>query len=82
MTHYHDEWTEIGKRCSAGRRSVWVRFLFRDGEHNVITPGVVEAIELKAGREGNDVELRITRENPQFAELLDLFLTAHFAATT
>ena len=24
----------------------------------------------------------ITSENPQFAELLDLFLTAHFGATT
>jgi hypothetical protein len=78
---FHDDWTEIGKRCSAGRRSMWVRFVFRSVD-GAIDPSVVDAVELKAGREGNDFEMRITCENPQFAELLDLFLTAHFAATT
>ena len=72
-------WTEIGKRCSAGRRSLWMKVDIHPFEQR--HSGVV-AIELKAGREGDDAHVRITCDNPQFAELLELLLTARFAATT
>jgi len=76
-------WIEIGKRCSADRRSVWVRMLDASGKpavSEIETP--VRTIELCAGREGDDAFVVITKDNPQWASLLDLYLVAVYAATT
>lgn len=78
----HDEWVEIGRRCSAGRRSMWMRLVFDQDHPSLPMEESVTAIQLRAGREGDDALMEITRDNPQFPQLLDLFLTAHFAATT
>lgn len=85
-----DGWIEIGKRCSAGRRSLWARWIYRSEateEEKKIGARIsklddVEAIELCAGREGGDSFLRIDRTNPQFLEIEDLLSTARFGATT
>jgi hypothetical protein len=42
----------------------------------------VTQIELRAGREGCDSYLKIDRSNPQFAQLLAVFLDARFAVQT
>lgn len=80
------EWLEIGKRCSAGRRSVWLRVVYteeaKENEYACTTPETVERIDLRAGREGDDFAMSIDHTNPQFRELLDLFCAAAFAATT
>lgn len=77
-------WVDIGKRCSANRRSLWLKINPKPGheEDNLITIANVENIELCAGREGDDSYVKIPSTNPLFAELLDLFLTAQFAADT
>lgn len=82
-------WIEIGKRCSVGRRSLWVRF---DWRFEAVDPplagatwsmwSILDAVELCAGREGDDQFVRIDRSNPQFFELADLFGVAKFAAET
>lgn len=82
MQALNDDWIEIGKRCSANRRSLWVKFKFANTDSNFVHDSNVLAIELRAGREGDDAYIRITPDNPQFSELLDLFLVAQFAATT
>lgn len=46
----------------------------------ITTADKVEAIELRAGREGNDSYVRIDRTNPQFVELFEVLSTALFAA--
>jgi hypothetical protein len=88
-------WEEIGKQCSAGRRSLWLRINYTpeeiaEAEANLekgvstilATVGTVSSIELCAGREGDDDYVRIERTHPLFAELLGVFLTALFAAST
>lgn len=91
MMRFEEEgWVEIGKRCSAGRRSLWARWIYRreptEEEQKIGTRIVrlddVEAVELCAGREGDDAFVRIDRTNPQFVELENLLSTAEFAATT
>lgn len=62
-------WIQIGKECSAGRRSLWVRFSD-------------DAFELCAGREGDDAYARITSADPQYEALLAVMLAARFAAET
>lgn len=65
-------WIEIGQRDSSKRRSLWMR----------VTPNSfsnyteIQLLELCAGREGDDEYVRIDKTNPQFDELLKLFLTA------
>lgn len=51
-------------------------------EFLVAMPSTVEAIELCAGREGDDSFMRITHDDKQFASFLALFLTARMAAET
>lgn len=69
-------WIQIGLMCSAGRRSMWVRF----------TPGPngrdATVVELCAGREGDDDYLRVEAGQPLFQELVDIMSTALFAAET
>jgi hypothetical protein len=60
-------WRRIGRIDAVGRRSMWIRE----------TAG---SIELCAGREGDDAYVRITPENPQWTDLLDVLLCARFAA--
>lgn len=57
----------IGRIDAEGRRSLWLR------EES-------GAIELRAGREGDDVTVRITADNPLYEELCTLFAAARFAA--
>jgi hypothetical protein len=84
------DWIEIGKRCSAGRRSLWARWIYRrepteeetEIGARVVSIEDVEAVELSAGREGGDAFIRIDCSNPQFAELENLLSVARFAATT
>lgn len=89
-------WEEIGKTCTAGRRSLWLRINYTpeaiaEADARLEKTGIgaiwacaenVASFELCAGREGDDDYVRIERTNPQFGELLSIFLTARFAATT
>lgn len=77
-----DGWERIGQVCSAGRRSLWMRLTRIDESSPYDDSSNVSQIELCAGREGDDDYLVITRDNPQFARLLDLFLCARFAVQT
>ncbi len=77
-----EQWTQIGAMCSAGRRSLWVRFEMSDPDSLIYTDQAVRCIHARAGREGDDVTMTIGHDNPQFSELLELFLTAKFAAET
>lgn len=61
-------WRRIGRIDAVGRRSLWIR------EHSF------GAIELCAGREGDDAYVRITPENPQWRELSEVLGAARFAA--
>lgn len=70
-------WVRIGAWCSAHRRSAWMRVVMTE-----VAPGCrphIERLELRAGREGDDVVLIIDRSNPQFEALYDLFTTMRFA---
>lgn len=88
MLRYQEEgWREIGKSCSANRRSMWLRL--NPKPEAVIEEGVfyaaaqnMESFELCAGREGDDAYVKVDPTNPQFEELLDLVTTALFAAET
>lgn len=61
-----DGWVEIGRRCSAGRRSVWARWIYRTEPSpeevkigaRFATLDTIEAVELRAGREGGDQQER------------------------
>lgn len=59
----------IGILCTAHRRSLWVRFL--EGG----------AIELCAGREGDDSYVRILPDDPLYRPLRDVLADAEFAVT-
>ena len=63
-------WLRIGRIDSPRRRSLWIRD----------TRGAQPAIELCAGREGDDAYVKITPENPQWRELQHLLSCAKFAA--
>jgi hypothetical protein len=77
------DWVEIGKACSAKRRSLWLRITMRAGEERAITyTGRTAKFELCAGREGDDAYVSVDTTNPQFEQLLDVMLTAQFATTT
>lgn len=86
----NNDWLEIGKRCSAGRRSLWLRVdaepeaLLRasSGFYVVLDYAGVRAFELKAGREGDDAFARVDKTNPQFDDLFEVLLLAAYAATT
>lgn len=76
-------WIDIGKTCSAGRRSLWLKINYKPKYNkHIIQSQDVKNFELCAGREGADSYVCITPTNPQFIELFDLFLTAKFAAET
>jgi hypothetical protein len=75
---YPTAWIEIGKRCSAGRRSLWTRQITTERNGN----GEIIGFELCAGREGGDDFVRVMNYNKQFKELLAVLETAEFAATT
>jgi hypothetical protein len=74
---FSDDWVRIGPKT--GRRSLWLRLEFSD-DSVPYSVNTVPAFELRAGREGDDAHVRVSRDNPQYAELLDLVLTAQFAA--
>lgn len=76
------DWNQIGLMCSAGRRSLWWRCQRDPGERDEGEEGDWLAIEICAGREGDDFFLRVERGQPLFAELLDMCMTATFAAET
>ena len=57
----------IGRLCDAGRRSLWLR-------------EEPDAIELRAGREGDDARVRITSRHPLYQFMVDVFCAARFAA--
>jgi hypothetical protein len=57
----------IGRIDAAGRRSLWLR-VERD------------AFELRAGREGDDAVVRVTKDHPLFLALVDVMGYARFAA--
>ncbi len=91
-------WDEIGKRCAAGRRSLWLRVNYTNEEIARAEARIAEygpdggaiyahgenvaSFELCAGREGDDDYVKVDHSNPQFAELLGILLTARFAAET
>ena len=62
-------YVRIGILCTAGRRSLWVRWC--EGG----------AVELCAGREGDDAYVRIAADDPLHGGLRDVLAAAEFAAT-
>lgn len=74
MRNLEDGWVEIGKRCSANRRSLWLKINYSGGHDNTVT-----SIELCAGREGDDSYVLLDKSDSKFALLLDLFSTQQFA---
>ena len=69
----------IGRIDDAGRRSLWLKIEFgesgQEGRYDTY-----DAFVLRAGREGDDIEVRVTRDNPQFRELLEAMERARYAA--
>ena len=64
---------------------MWLRLIWVDEaaeERGIAEYDKIEAIELCAGREGDDAYLKIDHSNPQFSGILDIVLTAVFAAET
>lgn len=72
-------WIRIGKTCTAGRRSLWIKW-----EEEDVSGAKIKrvAFTLRAGREGDDSIVRVTRDNPQWRDLEDVLSTAQFAAET
>lgn len=60
-------WHRIGRIDKPRIRSLWIR------ESS-------DAIELCAGREGDDAYVRLTPDNPQWRDLWDVLSRARFAA--
>lgn len=63
----------IGRLDEVGRRSLWLR----EERGSATAAG---AIELRAGREGDDAAVRITAENPLYLQLSAVLDCARFAA--
>lgn len=59
-------WVRIGLYDAAERRSLWVRY-------------TDDAIELCAGREGDDAYMKLDKANQAFGELLEILQCALFA---
>jgi hypothetical protein len=57
----------IGRVDAVGRRSLWLR-------------EEIDAVELRAGREGRDASVRITESHPLYREMRDVLAGARFAA--
>lgn len=69
----------IGRIDAAGRRSLWLKVEYGPkGQEGVYD--TVDAFVLRAGREGDDIEVRVTRDNPQFRDLLEAVERARYAA--
>ncbi len=61
-----DGWRRVGIYCTAHRRALWVRF----GD---------AAVELCAGREGDDAHVKIHRRHPDYVALMDVLSYATYA---
>lgn len=57
MSGEREKWVRIGRICANGRRSLWARLK----THEEPTHDRTDAIELCAGREGDDAYVRIER---------------------
>lgn len=64
-----DGWTRVSPVDSAGRRAIWCRAVFNDRDELL-------AIELRAGREGDDAYAVIHRSAPCFGQLANIFAYA------
>ncbi len=69
----------IGRIDRVGRRSLWLKVEFDPGgeEGRIDT---IDALVLRSGREGDDAEVRISRDNPQFRGIAAVLLRARDAA--
>lgn len=79
MRNLDDGWIEIGKRCSANRRSLWLRINYSESTATITDYDTVTSIELCAGREGDDAYVLLDKSDSKFTLLLDLFSTQRFA---
>lgn len=67
-------WIRIGRYDECRRRALWVRFV---GFDDYATPVKCKAIEMCAGREGDDAHVKIVkRGHPFFNDLFDVLLRA------
>jgi len=64
-------WFRIGRWCSAERRSLWARLDSDSG-----------AVELCAGREGDDAYVRVERGDAAHEGILDVVTYAKYATET
>ena len=71
-----DGWLRIGRLCSAGRRSIWVR----ENRSEIDGRYPITSYELCGGREGDDGYLLITADQPGFAIIDEWLGTAIFYA--
>ena len=68
------DWIRVGRYDGCRRRALWVRFIGLD-DTGMTTK--CKAIEMCAGREGDDAFVKVVkRGNPLFADLLDVMLRA------
>jgi len=73
----------IGRIDAVGRRSLWLKVNLRPAPLTYVYNDDVESIELRAGREGDDVKAKFDRSNMSkeaFDMLVDALTTARFAA--
>lgn len=68
------QWVKIGRQGI--RRSLWAKVIMPANANELTLRSEAEAIELRAGREGDDADVRIDRTNPQFDAILLVVLTA------
>lgn len=66
-------WWRVGRYDNPRRRALWVRFV---GEREEGCEIKVDALEVCAGREGDDSFVRIEPSNPVFEALLECFQRA------
>mgnify|MGYP001617658492 CR=1 FL=1 len=76
-----DGWERIGAIDAARRRSIWMKLDEIDLAALSFKSSNIKRIELCAGREGSDFYCVIDRSNPQFGELLELFLFGRYAVS-
>lgn len=69
-------WLRVGRYDRCRRRALWVRFVPVEGPPWLDEESNIAAIELCAGREGDDAFVRIEPGQATFSDLLDVMLRA------
>lgn len=66
-------WCRLGEVDDVGRRAFWFRLVW-DGEPDQLRLREIRAVEIRAGREGDDCAAVIHRSAPMFQQIVDALL--------